>query len=477
MPLTTRLKIGYPLILLSVVEIGPPFVRMIILTRLLDLPQLGFASALTSIYSMFEMVTDIAIFRYVYSVPRAEFDEALAGAQAVSIIRGAVVSGLLLCASPFVARLLSLQSEWTAFALLAPVVFIRSFESSAPKVAERDYQYGGQLRTMLGSNALSLAAVTITAAITHSHIAVIASLLADAIGVVAVSHLVADIPYRLDFRSPHVRRAWKFGYPLMFNGMGLAVSSQADRFLVGAMLGMSALGLYSVVLLATVVPITMVFRVFGTLNLASFYNSRSPDDFMWNVRISDRVSSMIGSLYATSVILLTNLVVPWVFGHTFVISHLSVCLLGLGAFIRVIRTEPFTSVMIQKGRTKRLALVNMIAASSVGYMLVCFHFGLNFEALFAGRLLGEVTSLAFAYVAVRRVFGDERPAVFLPVLVGFALTGSACLAPYLGWAGETVVPTLTAFVAFMGVSTVWGAAILRRFQAGPSLIQHHAPPL
>ena len=120
---------------------------------------------------------------------------------------------------------------------------IRSCENLAPKVAERDYKYGGQLRTWFGSAALSLTAVFLTAVITHSHIAIVASLLAQAIGVVVVSRLVADVPYRLNFRSIHVWKAWKFGYPLMFNGMGLAVSSQADRFLVGSRIGNVGAGL------------------------------------------------------------------------------------------------------------------------------------------------------------------------------------------------------------------------------------------
>ena len=396
-------------------------------------------------------MTDIVIFRYVYSVPRAEFDEALASAQAVSIVRGAIVGGLLLCAAPFIARLFSLQSEWSAFAWLAPVVLIRSFENLAPKVAERDYRYGGQLRTMFASAAFSLTAVLITGLITHSHDAIIASLLAQVIGGVFVSHLVADMPYRLDFRSSHVSRAWKFGYPLMFNGMGLAVSSQADRFLVGATLGMSALGLYSVVLLATIVPITMVFRIVGTLNLAAIYHALSQDrKYQKTLRLASNAASMVAALYAGGVILLTNIVVPLVFGSKFVVSSLAVCLLGLGCFIRIVRSEPFSSVMLNLGRTRTLALSNVVTASSVGYMILLFYFWHSINSFFAGRMLGEVTSLVVSLVLAWRKLGSIRVVVSLSTLSGLALVALACVSVLAGWTGHLLAPSAVALTGYSG---------------------------
>ena len=74
------------------------------------------------------------------------------------------------------------------------------------------------------------------------------------VGLVVATRLFATTPYRWRFRTPLFARAFYFGYPLTFNGLGLAVSAQADRFLVGAMLGLPALGIYSVLMLVTAVP-------------------------------------------------------------------------------------------------------------------------------------------------------------------------------------------------------------------------------
>ena len=465
------LKKGYVLVLLSAVEYGAPFIRMVIMTRFLDLRELGIGSVLAATYGTIEMVTDIAIYRYVYSAPREEFEEALATAHAVAIVRGAIVATLMLCAAPFIAAAMSLQSDWASFAWLAPVTLFRSFENFAPKLAERNYQYGAQLWTTLTAAGLSLSAMIIVAAITHSHVAIIAMLMGNSIGFVAASRIFADVPYRLRFRSQKFLSAVKFGYPLMISGLGTAISSQADRFLVGAMYGMPALAVYSVVILATTLPIGLVFRVMNTLNLAIFYNSASSESiFKRNVQLAKNVSAVVACLYAGGVILLTNIVVPLVFGQKFIISVFGVCLIGLGAYVRIVRSEPFGSLMLQRGRTKRLALANIIAASSLGYMVVLgFHWH-DIEAVFGGRLLGEATSFVFTYFMARRVFASERRMMSLPVLFGLGLAAMACVAVISGWVGHALAPSLIVLAAYFAAVALWAVLILRRSTGTRDLI-------
>ena len=55
-----------PLLYVGILDFGTPFIRMLILTRLLTLNELGLASALAATYATFEQVTDIAIYRFVF---------------------------------------------------------------------------------------------------------------------------------------------------------------------------------------------------------------------------------------------------------------------------------------------------------------------------------------------------------------------------------------------------------------------------
>ncbi len=137
---------GYSLFSLTVLESTLPFVRMMILSRALPLRELGFVSALTATLSTFEQMTDFAIYRFLFSVRREKYEEALASAHTLSVLRGVVVGSLAVAAGPLIARGLSLSENWLDFSLLGLVIFIRSFDHLAPRVAERDYRYGVQLK-------------------------------------------------------------------------------------------------------------------------------------------------------------------------------------------------------------------------------------------------------------------------------------------------------------------------------------------
>ena len=235
-----------PLVLVSSMDVLMPLIRMLALSHFLSLSELGLASLLAATAATYEQVTEIAVYRYVLSSPREVFHEALAAAHALAVTRGFLVGGLAAAISIPVATLFSSRADWGSFAMLGLIIVTRPFENLQPRVAERDYNYDVQFKVGLVANCVSLAALTATLLITRSHVAVIASLLGQAVGLVAASQWFSTEPFRLRFRSPEFIKALKFSYPLLLGGVGLAISGQADRLLVGGMLGLPALGVYSV---------------------------------------------------------------------------------------------------------------------------------------------------------------------------------------------------------------------------------------
>ena len=294
---------GSSLVLLSILDYGAPFVRMWMMSHTLMLAELGLASVLVATLGTFESLTDFTLHRFVYSTPREKYREALAAAHALSILRGAIVGAIAVAAAPFIAASLSIHASWFDFALLGLVVWIRSFENIAPRIAERDYRYGVQVKVSVATSVLSLTALAIALHFNPTGTAVIASLLTQVVALVVVSHLVADAPYRVDFRSPLFKGAFQFGYPLLLNGVGLAASSQGDRFVVGGMLGLSTLGVYAIATLATFVPTLMVGRFVSTILLAALYNgaSHSQELYVARLRLAATTAPVLAALRAVRV--------------------------------------------------------------------------------------------------------------------------------------------------------------------------------
>src|SRR5574337_30710 len=450
---------GYALVIVSVIENGVPFFRMLLLSRGLTLKELGFSSVLAATYGAFEQVTDFAVYRFVFSTPRERYEEAMASAHALSVLRGAVVGGIAAAAAPLIARALSLPDYWPDFAALGLIVFIRSLEHLGPRVAEKDYRYAVQLKVNAISNGVGLAALAVTLLATHSHVALIAGLLAQMTSQVVASHWLAASPYRLKFRSPLFMEAFRFGYPLMFNGMGLAASAQGDRFIVAAMLGLPMLGVYAVATLAAYIPIALISRLTSTTLLAALYNAAHLGEAVYHarIRLAARLVPAVCAAYAVSMLTLLNILVPLVFGAQFRLSPEAVALLALGSFLRLARGDPFTSMLMQEGRTRRLAAANLASTSALGFELaLVFAFG-TLESVLLGRLLGELAGLCAILAVTFREFRSALREWIESAAFGLAVACAAALLTFTTTVGERPATSVIAALVCVGLCALYAA--------------------
>ncbi len=423
-----QLRTSYPLMIVSGLEVGMPFIRMFALTHILSLREVGFVSVLTAFLAFLELSTDLAIFRFVYAAPKAQFEEALASAHALSVARGVVVCLLALCVAPFVAATVSLGEYWTSFALLAPPILLRSFEHLGPRVAERDFEYWPQAKTNGVSVGFALAALIVVALVTRNHEAIIASVYAQIIALLFASRWFADVPYRLDFRSPLFKSAFRFGYPLLLNGLAMSISQQADRFIVAALFNLQTLAVYSVVVLTTTVPTSLLNRILVTTVLARLYHASSVRPWLnEEVHAASTLFAVVGALYAGAVVLVTNPIVALVFGAKFRVSELSMMLLGTAAFVGFVRAGPFGTTMLNASRTKRLAASNVLVSSSLAYMVLFSFFDRSINAVLAARLAGEITGLVGAFYMARRTPEGGQSVFTLSTAIGFLFVVFACL--------------------------------------------------
>ncbi len=447
---------GYALLLLSLIETGAPFIRMLLLSHALSLAELGFVSALAATVGAFEQMSDFALFRYVFSAAREQYEDALAAAHGLALLRGLTVGGLLALAAPLLARIFSLENHVFDFVLLGPVVALRGFDHLAPRVFERDYRYGPQLMAASASYGLSLGVLAVAVRVIPTHVAFLISLYVQIIAQVTMDHIVAGEKYRFAFFTPNFARAFRFGYPLMFNGVGLALSSQGDRFLVGALLGLPELAVYAVATLATFVPSTLISRVNSTIVLAQMYNAAQHKDGRYNARLRlfAGLMPLIGASLGLGVVALLNIALPLVFGAKFVLSPASTALLALSFFFRHARAEPFSSMLLNQGRTKRLAIANLSSASALFFMFVLLLIFHNFEAVMAGRLLGELTATAVTLFLTRDLFRPARLDFIKAVAVGLLVLVAAIALGSAG-VGVAVIPSIAMVAAGLAVFVAW----------------------
>jgi len=409
----------------AALEIAVPFVRMLLLSRALPLGELGFASALATAYALYDQVTDMAVHRYVYAERREDLDAALAGAHGLLVLRGLLLAAGALALAPLAATLFGLPGGTGDFAALAGPLAIRGFEHLAPRVAERDYRFGPQLRAGLAGAVLSLLALIATLALGGAHDALTASLYGLALGQTAASHLVAGAPYRLTFFGPAFRKALRFGAPLMANGLGLAVAAQGDRVLVGALLGPETLGLYAVAMLAVLVPVSLAQRLMGAVTAAALYNAG--ERRAGPIRLIARAAPALGALYACGALGCANAGIALAFGARFVPTPEVLALLSAAAMLRIARAEPFTSLLLLEQRTRLVALGNLATLLALLLSAALMLARPQVESALIGRLCGEALALAVTFKLARPLLGTAAHDSLRALALACGLTLAACL--------------------------------------------------
>ena len=206
----------------------------------------------------------------------------------------------------------------------------------------------------------------------------------------------------------------------MFNGMGLAITSQGDRLMVGALLGMPALGLYSVAVLVVYLPTGLIFKLIGTVNLAALHNaSKENGQFESRLRFYATSIAIVAGGYAVGLLALMNTAISVVFGAKFVIDNWILVILALGSFFKIVRSEPFTSLLVHEMKTGSLTLTNQSTSIGLGVGTVLTIAYRTIVAPLIGRLLGEIFGLCSALYLTRHVFR--------PVLADYLISSSATL--------------------------------------------------
>jgi O-antigen/teichoic acid export membrane protein len=206
----------------------------------------------------------------------------------------------------------------------------------------------------------------------------------------------------------------------MLNGIGLAIVGQGDRLMIGALLGLPMLGLYAVMVLAGVVPISGILRVLGPLFFAGLHNAEMGSaEYIARLRLFSRLFPIIAGCYALALVALLKAAVPLIFGSRFMISDLAVLLIAMIALFRIIRIEPQTSLLMNMQKTKELAFANL---SPVVGLLAATSFVFAYptiEAALTGILIGEIIGIFLTAFITRRLL---KPAVMDYALSSLANT-------------------------------------------------------
>lgn len=236
------------------------FLRIAILARLLVPAQFGLFGIATLVLSFLEILTETGINIILIQV-KDEIKDYIDSAWVVSIIRGGLLFGLILCFAPLIASFFNTPQALEIIMLIALVPLIRGFINPAEVRFQKELEF--KYEFIFRSSIFfvdSLIAVLIIF-ITHSVYGLVFGLLAGAIFEVIVSFMfIKPIP-RLNFNKKYIRDIFHKGKWVTSYGVLGYFGDQGDNIVVGKVLGASSLGIYQMIYKISILPLSEIADV------------------------------------------------------------------------------------------------------------------------------------------------------------------------------------------------------------------------
>lgn len=430
--------------------------RNVLVARLLGPQEFGVAAVIILTISFLDSFSNAGPQNLLVQAKDEDGRPLLAAAHGMTLGRGFSTTALLLILAVPLSSVFGLQLGWPAIIGLAISSFISGFLHRGTRMVQRDGDFRLDAISQIAGDIAALAVAVPVAMFTHSHIAIVAGLIARSVLLVASSHLLAPQPYEVSWDRHLLSRFWAFGWPLMINGPLLFISAQADRLFISRELGATALGLYSAVMVLVTSPSTAILKWLGTIYmppLAKVYHqtgSLQPKGIVYEYTA---MMALSGLLMFTGFATLGSFAVSVLYGAKFSTPAELVALIGGLQIFRFLRAWPSTlALSVAASGGILVSTVVRLIALPIGYLGLVTVGGL--PGLLIGFIVGEVLALLISLLIVNR--NASRP-----MLMGVrSVAGFVALSVVVTFAARVAGSSLLEQAAILAVSAPVGAVLL-----------------
>ena len=424
------LKSGSVLLLANLAEVAFPFIRNILLARLLSQENFGVAVSLAMIVALVEIGFDFGI--PVSAVRYTATDDpkkALATLHTLQLSRAIMVGALLMAMAPVLAIIFKSPHATWAYVVVGACAMLRGFGNLGVKQAMRDYVYLPNALTLIMIQLAWTVTVIVAAWISPNYWAMVWGLVASIIASTITSNLLSRFPWRLGWDKAIADEATAFGKPLVPNGIVSGGLSLGDRVFIGWALGVHALAFYSVIFGTATLPRGAILRFLTNLFVPVFVN-RPPDhpSVKKNCARWTLILSLTAFLYAMGFIFAGTPLLPLLFGQAYAASPYLMSLIGLNLFVKFHYQLPSPVAMAQ-GNSKLMLTCTVYSILALGVGAVAALIVPSIDVFVLALTTAEVIAvLRIGMIAVARLSyppGQVAMALLGPMAaIGIALATS-----------------------------------------------------
>lgn len=245
-----------------IVSRGMTFAKTLVLARVLTPAQFGVFGIASLILALLEMLTETGI-NVVLIQSKEKIDKYLDSAWVVSILRGIIISLLLITLSPFIASFFNTPEVLGILLFMSVVPFVRGFINPAVVNFQKELDFKTEFwfRSVLFFFDASISIVL--ALITHSVYSLVWGLLAGALLEVLLSFMIVKPLPKFSIQKEYFKEIFHKGKWVTAYGIFNFIAQEGDNIVVGKIMGASSLGIYQMAYKISTLPISEITDVVG----------------------------------------------------------------------------------------------------------------------------------------------------------------------------------------------------------------------
>ncbi|WP_299441055.1 oligosaccharide flippase family protein [uncultured Rhodospira sp.] len=333
--------------------------RNILLARLIGVEDYGVAGTFVITFTLVLMMADMAFDRFAIQHRSGDTPRFISVLHTLTLARAVLIAGLVYVSADLLARLYSQPELTWAYQTIAVVPVLLAFLHLDITREQRDMRfYKHAIVEIVGAAAPTVLLWPL--ALWLGDFRVILWLIAiECMARVAVSHWLADRPYRLGWEFDIAKSAFVFGIPLIFSSLLGFISMNGDRILVANQFTAHDLGLFTATLTLFLVPIQFAMSVVNSLFLPMLARERdNPRRFEQQASVVLQAMTLAGAGVTAGIAMVGVPLLLLTFGSDYAEASSLILPIGLMVGLFLARTGP-NVIALSRGRTK-LILVGSI---------------------------------------------------------------------------------------------------------------------
>lgn len=436
------------------------FLRNIIIARLISVEDFGIAALFALTMTAVEVAGNLSVDKIIIQDKNGDDEQFQSSGHAFIVIRGFISGLILFLSAKYVAGFFNVPETIWAFQVLALISVIKGFLHLDFARFQREMNFLPVVLIETLPQILILLLSIPFALWLNSYAAVVWLLLINAVLYVALSHIYAKRKYSIRWNKSDITRMYKFGWPLLINGILMLIILQGDKAIVGRAYSMEVLGWYSAAFILTLSPALIIAKILTSMMLPWLSNSKE-DNQLFTDRsmlainyclISGLILSLFYSLFGSELII-------FLFGVDYADGGKIVALLAFMQFLRIAKSGPILIAM-SAGDTKNPMLSNIVRGFAFLVAALFAWYGTDVISIVIIGLLGELAaffismSLLVKYVN-HRLITSYKPAVvcFISAFIFLLFDNVTFINSYL-IPNKIIMTLISMFLLFLSIQAM-----------------------